>query len=124
MLLNEIKIAGRLGKDPELNYSTSGLAYARLSLAVYQGRNKDTMWIPVVCWEGVAERVAQTIEKGAEVIVEGYLQCRSFTDKATKREVRIFEISAKKVDEVHNLKDMKTKEDVVVYEDIDFDHPF
>lgn len=82
MLFNQITIAGRLGRDPEMSYTSSGKAVTKFSIAVDQGKDKDAMWLNVVCWDTLAERATERFAKGAEVFVQGRLTMRTYEDKS------------------------------------------
>ncbi|OPZ74272.1 MAG: Single-stranded DNA-binding protein ssb [Firmicutes bacterium ADurb.Bin456] len=83
-MLNRIILIGRLTKDPELRYTSSGLAVAKFTLAVdrrqAKDREKETDFIDVVVFQKQAETCANYIGKGRLVAVEGRLQVRSYDD--------------------------------------------
>ncbi|RLG92509.1 hypothetical protein DRO37_09240 [Candidatus Bathyarchaeota archaeon] len=56
--MNQVNIIGRLGQDPELRYTPTGKAVARLSVAVNDryGENEKTYWFPVICCNGLSRR--------------------------------------------------------------------
>ncbi len=91
-MLNVIVLIGRLTKDPELRYTSSGKAVATLRLAVDRGTTnpqgeKETDFIDVVVWERQAETVANYLQKGRQVAVQGRLQIRSYeTQEGQRRE--------------------------------------
>jgi len=91
-VLNVIVLIGRLTKDPELRYTPSGKAVATLRLAVDRGTTnpqgeKETDFIDVVVWERQAETVANYLQKGRQVAVQGRLQIRSYeTQEGQRRE--------------------------------------
>jgi single-strand DNA-binding protein len=91
-VLNVIVLIGRLTKDPELRYTSSGKAVATLRLAVDRGTTnpqgeKETDFIDVVVWERQAETVANYLQKGRQVAVQGRLQIRSYeTQEGQRRE--------------------------------------
>lgn len=91
-MLNNIVLIGRLTKDPELRYTQSGKAVATLRLAVDRGTTnpqgeKETDFIDVVVWERQAETVANYLQKGRLIAVQGRLQIRSYeTQEGQKRE--------------------------------------
>lgn len=91
-MLNVIVLIGRLTKDPELRYTQSGKAVATLRLAVDRGTTnpqgeKETDFIDVVVWERQAETVANYLQKGRQVAVQGRLQIRSYeTQEGQRRE--------------------------------------
>ena len=78
---NQCSFIGRLGKDPEMTYTPSGKAVTKFSLAVDQGKNQDTLWLTVVCWNDLAERMNEYLSKGQLVFVQGKLVQRSYVDK-------------------------------------------
>lgn len=82
MLHNMVQFAGRLGREPEMSYTPSGKAVTKFSIAVDQGKDKDAMWLNVVCWDNLAERANERFSKGAEVFVQGRLTMRSYDDKS------------------------------------------
>ncbi len=79
--LNQCSFIGRLGKDPEMNYTPSGKAVTKFSLAVDQGKHQDTLWLTIVCWNDLAERMNEYLSKGQLVFVQGKLVQRSYVDK-------------------------------------------
>lgn len=82
MLVNQFIVAGRLGRDPEMTYTPSGKAVTKFSIAVDQGKDRDAMWLNIVCWDTLAERAAERFTKGAEVFVQGRLTMRTYEDKS------------------------------------------
>jgi len=96
--MNQVSIIGRLGQDPELRYTPSGKAVARMSVAVNDryGENERTYWFPVICWNGLGETVSQYLHKGSRVAVSGRITTRSYeTENGNKT---ITEIIANSVD--------------------------
>lgn len=81
------QILGRLGQDPEVRYTQSGSMVASFNLAVSERRKdassqqkEDTSWFRVVAWGKKAELAANYLSKGKLVLVEGWLQKRSWED--------------------------------------------
>jgi len=101
--VNKVLLAGRLTRDPELRYTSSGIAVTTLPLAVsrrFTSKNgekrEDTCYINVVAWQKSAEFCAEYLGKGRAVFVEGRLQSRSWeTDSGQKRSV--IEVVAQRV---------------------------
>ena len=79
--LNQCSFIGRLGKDPEMNYTPNAKAVTKFSLAVDQGKHQDTLWLTIVCWNDLAERMHEYLSKGQLVFVQGRLVQRSYVDK-------------------------------------------
>jgi len=103
MTSNSVTLVGNLVDDPELRFTTSGVAMAKVRFAVnrrYQDRNnewqEETSFFGGTCWREMAENVAESLTKGMRVIVTGRLEQRSWeTQEGDKRsiiEVRIDEI--------------------------------
>jgi single-strand DNA-binding protein len=84
--MNKVILIGRLTADPNLRYTQSGNAVANFTLAVdrpytSQGSEKEVDFIDIVTWRKLAEVVANNLEKGRLVAVEGRLQIRSYEDQ-------------------------------------------
>lgn len=79
--MNRVVLIGRLTRDPELRYTASGMAVAKLTLAVNRKFVKDGQqeadFIPVTAFGKSAETIAKYITKGRELAVEGRLQISS-----------------------------------------------
>jgi single-strand DNA-binding protein len=78
-------LVGNLTADPELRVIQSGVAVANLRLAVTprvkdgdQWRDGETSYFSVTCWRDLAEHVADSLHKGARVVVAGRLRQRSW----------------------------------------------
>jgi single-strand DNA-binding protein len=81
-MLNRWIGIGRLTRDPELRYTSSGIAVAKFTLAINRKFNREeTDFIDIVTWRGLAENCANYLGKGSMVAVEGRLQIRSYEDK-------------------------------------------
>ena len=101
---NQIIITGNLTDDPELRYTPNGAAVVKFRVAVNKrykdeaGNWKDgeTSYFTVNAWRTLAENVAESLTRGANVIVVGRLQQRSWeTQDGEKRTV--IEIEADEV---------------------------
>lgn len=86
--VNKVMLIGRLGKDPELRYTTNGQPVANFTLATTEVRgSKDTEkqeyteWHRIVAWGKLAEICGEYLSKGKMVYVEGSLRTRSWDDK-------------------------------------------
>jgi len=100
--VNNIVLSGRITRDVELRYIPSGTAVAKLSLAFDRSFQKNGEWvnetsyIDVVVWSKRAEQCAEQIHKGSAIMVEGYLQTRSYVDKENNNR-KVAEIVANRV---------------------------
>ncbi len=86
-LRNRVQLIGNLGTDPKVTNFESGNKQARFSVAttdVYKKGNefiKDTQWHNVVLWGKTAEIAEKNLSKGIEVVIDGRISQRSYTDK-------------------------------------------
>jgi single-strand DNA-binding protein len=100
-----ITLVGNLVDDPELRFTPSGAAVASFRLAstprTYDRQSGDwkdgeSLFLTCSVWRQAAENVAESLQKGMRVIVQGRLKQRSYeTREGEKRTV--FEVD---VDEV------------------------
>jgi single-strand DNA-binding protein len=89
--INKVILVGNLGKDAETQFTQSGTAVTRFSVATSR-RWKDqqtdewkeeTNWTNVVLWK--QEGLGQYLTKGKQIYVEGRLQTRSYEDKEGRK---------------------------------------
>lgn len=94
-MANEMTVVGNLTADPELRYTSAGVAMARFTVAsTPRVRDKDTntykdgepLFLTCTAWRTLAEHLAESLTKGARVVVVGRLrQSRWEDDKGEKR---------------------------------------
>jgi single-strand DNA-binding protein len=97
-----ITVIGNLTDDPELRFTPSGAAVAKFRIASTprtldrtSGEWKDGEPLFLACsvWRQVAENVAESLQRGARVIVSGRLRQRSYeTREGEKRTVIELEV--------------------------------
>jgi single-strand DNA-binding protein len=100
-----ITIVGNLVDDPDLRFTPSGAAVANFRIAstprtfdrqANEWKDGETLFLSCAVWRQAAENVAESLQRGMRVIVQGRLKSRSYeTREGEKRTV--FEID---VDEV------------------------
>ena len=83
--MNKVNLLGRLVKDPELRYTTSGTAVASFTLAVdrrfqKQGEERQADFINCIAWQKTAEFVANYFTKGQMMALSGSIQVRNWED--------------------------------------------
>lgn len=83
---NRADIIGTLGADPEINYTQSGTAVAKMRVATtlhYKDQEgvlrEVTDWHTVECWGKTAENASAYLRKGDQVAVEGRNKTERFT---------------------------------------------
>jgi single-strand DNA-binding protein len=95
MSTNSVTLIGNLVEDPELRFTPSGVPMARIRVAVnrrWKDNNgdwqEDTGFFGGTVWRDHAENVAESLHKGARVILTGRLEQRSWeTQEGEKRSV-------------------------------------
>jgi single-strand DNA-binding protein len=100
-----ITLVGNLVDDPELRFTQSGAAVAKFRLAStprtfdrQSGEWKDGESLFLTCnvWRQAAENVAESLQRGTRVIVQGRLKQRSYEtregEKRTVYEVEVDEV--------------------------------
>jgi single-strand DNA-binding protein len=100
-----ITLVGNLTADPELRFTPSGAAVANFTVAstprtfdrqTNEWRDGDAMFLNCAVWRQAAENVAESLQKGMRVIVQGRLRSRSYETRDGERRT-VFEID---VDEI------------------------
>ena len=94
--MNNITIAGQLGKDAETRYLPNGDAVCNFSVADSQGKDKPTIWWRCSLFGKRAESLAQYLTKGQAVTVSGQITEREYQkDGATMRamEIRVQDVA-------------------------------
>ena len=83
--MNKVFISGNLTRDPEVRYTQSGKAMARMGIAVNRRVSKATEnnqptvdFFNLTAWEKTAEFCGRYLKKGSSVIVDGRLQTYSY----------------------------------------------
>jgi single-strand DNA-binding protein len=92
-----ITVVGNLTADPELRFTPSGAAVASFTVAstprtfdrqTNEWKDGEALFLRCSIWRQAAENVAETLQRGMRVIVQGRLQQRSFeTREGEKRTV-------------------------------------
>lgn len=88
-MLNNVSVQGRFTADPELKTTQSGKSVVSFTLANDQNfKDNAVNWLDCVAWGKTAEFVAKYFKKGAQAIITGEVQTRSYEDKdGNKRKV-------------------------------------
>ena len=94
MVANTVTVIGNLVEDPELRFTPSGVAMAKIRLAVNRRWQRDGEWqedtsfFGGTLWRDAAESAAESLHKGDRVIVTGRLEQRSWeTQEGDKRSI-------------------------------------
>jgi single-strand DNA-binding protein len=98
----QITIAGNLVDDPELRFTPAGQPVARFRVASTprfrdnasgEWKDGDSLFLTCNVWRQAAENVAESLQRGMRVIVQGRLRQRSYeTKEGEKRTVYEIEV--------------------------------
>jgi single-strand DNA-binding protein len=100
-----ITIAGNLVSDPELRYTPTGQAVATFRVAstprfmdrqTNEWKDGESLFLSCNVWRQAAENVAESLQRGMRVIVQGRLKQRSYETKEGEKRT-VYEVE---VDEV------------------------
>jgi single-strand DNA-binding protein len=97
-----ITVIGNLTDDPELKFTSSGIAVAKFRVASTprfmdkasgEWKDGDPLFLACTVWRQAAENVAESLQRGARVVVVGRLRQRSYeTQQGEKRTVVELEV--------------------------------
>lgn len=79
--MNNLTVAGQLGRDAEVRFLPNGDPVANFSIADSQGKDKDAIWWNCQLFGKRAESLAQYLTKGQSVTITGSVSQRKYTDK-------------------------------------------
>jgi single-strand DNA-binding protein len=97
---------GRLTKEPELRYTQTGVGVCTMSVAFDTTYNKadkkmNTTFLNVTVWNRgenkLADRCADWLQKGSQVLIEGTLNVRNYEAKDGSGKRYVTELNADKV---------------------------
>lgn len=87
--VNKVILIGRVGRDPEVRYISSGTPVVTFSVATdesFKSRNGEqqqhTEWHKVVAWNKLAEICGEYLTKGKLVYIEGSIRSRQWEDQS------------------------------------------
>jgi single-strand DNA-binding protein len=100
-----ITVIGNLVDDPELRFTANGAAVAKFRVAstprtfdkqTNEWRDGESLFLSCSVWRQAAEHVAESLQRGTRVIVQGRLKQRSYEDReGVKRTV--FELDVEEI---------------------------
>lgn len=87
-MLNEVKLIGRVGKDPEAKRLDNGKCVVKFSIATTEkytdksGEKKEvTEWHNCSAWDKIAEIIDKYVKKGKLIYVSGKIQYQEYENK-------------------------------------------
>jgi single-strand DNA-binding protein len=95
MAVNNVFLMGRLVRDPDVRYASTGLAVTSFTLAVdrpvsKKGANANAQtadFIDCVSFGKLAEVIGNSLSKGKRALIQGSLHMDSYTDKEGKKRI-------------------------------------
>ena len=90
-LRNRVQLIGNLGAAPEIKEFGNSKKLARFSIAtteVYKKEGKlvkETQWHNMIAWDKIANIVEKNLITGSEVIIDGRIMHRSYSDSAGEK---------------------------------------
>jgi single-strand DNA-binding protein len=88
---NTVTIVGNCTREPELRFTASGQAVTGFGIAVNRRFGKgdqakeETSFFDVTAWGTLGENVAESIQKGARVIITGRLEQQTWEKDGDKK---------------------------------------
>ena len=81
--MNKVFLSGNLTRDPEVRYTQTGKAVARMGIAVRRLYSKENAvdFFNMTAWDKTAEFCQRYLTKGSRVMVEGRIQTYSYEGK-------------------------------------------
>jgi single-strand DNA-binding protein len=102
--MNQVMLAGNIGKDPQIRSFEKGRKLATFNLAIkeeYRTRTGEaavsTSWHMISAWGKLADTIEGKLKQGSFVKVVGRLATRSYTDKDGQKRF-ITEVIARAID--------------------------
>ena len=119
--MNTITLLGRLTKNPEARYTSTGKAATLFTLAVNRtytnaDGQREADFINCQAWGKTAEVVGNHVSKGDRLLVEGRLQIRHYIDKEGVKRYAT-EVVVNRVEFIEQKKDSNVKTEASPMED-------
>lgn len=89
---NTVTVVGNVTRDPELRFTQSGMAVTNFGVAWNKKRNdgeEEVSFFDVTCFRQLAENVADSVGKGARVVIYGTLSQRTWENQQGERRSKV-----------------------------------
>lgn len=115
--MNKVMLSGRVAKEVNLKYlPKTGVPVSEFDLAVPREKGDVTDFFPIQVWGKYAETIANNLDVGQLIIVEGRVETDTFKDKNNKN-VKLYKVVTKHIEFVSYNNKNNTKFDGVINED-------
>lgn len=100
-----ITVVGNLTADPELRFTPSGAAVANFTVAstprimdkqTNEWKDGEALFLRCSIWRQAAENVAESLQKGMRVVIQGRLKQRSYDTKEGEKRT-VFELDVEEI---------------------------
>lgn len=96
-MYNRVGLQGRLTEIPELRHTPNGTAVTEFSIAVEGNRTangeRKTNFFKIKAWNGTAELICKYFVKGQQIIIDGRLDSKTYTDKNDVRRKDVYVVA-------------------------------
>lgn len=115
---NTVILIGNLTMDPEVTYTTKGVAVANCSMAINRTyttdsgeKREDVTFVPITAWDKLAEIMAKYLKKGSPLFLEGRLALDSWEDKQTGQKRTKLKVVAENIQFLGRKEDNQTEQE-------------
>lgn len=96
--MNKMIIKGRMARDPELKTTNSGKSVCNFSVAVNRNFDRELVdFFECIAWNKKAEFICKHFIKGKEILIDGKMRSRRYTDKNGNNRI-VWELMVDEVD--------------------------
>lgn len=112
-MINQVFLIGRLTRNPELKYTSSGVAYCKFTLAVNRqvankDGNREADFIECVAWRSTAENLAKYMSKGKLIAVVGKITTGSYQNQQGNN-IKTFDVSADVIQYLESIQSIRSE---------------
>ncbi len=101
--INDVKLVGRVTRDPDIKFTARGDAFLKLTLAInrnYKDKEgnwqEDTTFVPLALWREAAQRCFENAHKGSPIYIEGSLRSHHW-ETEEKENRTVLEVDVRKI---------------------------
>ena len=89
--MNHTMIAGRLGADPEVRFTSGGQKVTTFRVATNRKKKgvEETVWYRITVWGELFDKMISYLKKGSAVMVWGDLSAELYTDRKGQQQISL-----------------------------------